>query len=59
MSQCYLDDSRLQKALGFFDEMDVITEAALFIMRIYYIIMYLALSNRFVCYHINFTFIRF
>ncbi len=40
MFQCYLDDYRLLEALCCFDEMDRITEAALFIMRIYYVIMY-------------------
>ncbi len=48
MFQCYLDDYRLLEALCCFDEMDGITEAALFIMRIYYVIMYYAFYSRFV-----------
>lgn len=65
--QCCLDDNKLLVALCQFDEMDLTTEAALFIMRIHYV-MYLALCGRFVwcdlhftsgSLHIHFTFIRF
>lgn len=57
--QCCLDDNKLLVALCQFDEMDLTTEAALFVMRIHYV-MYLALCGRFVwCDLIHFTLITF
>jgi len=35
--ECYLDDNKLLVALCQFDEMVLTTEAALFIMRIHYV----------------------
>jgi len=51
--ECYLDDNKLLVALCQFDEMVLTTEAALFIMRIHYV-MYLV----FVWWYLfHFTFI--